>query len=156
MFMPRAIADAINKVARQSVGKDWVLYVALLDHWQEIVGLEYARVTAPVKITFPHQPHEPRRCKGTLCVRLPKGLAMEFTFKTEQMRQRINGYFGYDAVAKIIFDPVYNMSPARAAPSPEPDPETLAAIRAGAKTVENEELQQALESFGSAIMNYSP
>ena len=103
MFIPRALSKIVDKVARQSVGKDWNLYAALLDHWPEIVGTAYARVTTPVKISFPYQPNEARQRGGNLCVRLPKGLAMEFTYKTEQIRQRINGYFGYDAVGKITF-----------------------------------------------------
>src|ERR1700761_8162192 len=92
MFMPRALANAVNQIARQTIGKDWSLYAALLDHWQEIVGMEYAKVTTPVKITFPHQPGASRRSGGTLTAKLPKGLAMEFTFKTEQIKQRINSY----------------------------------------------------------------
>src|SRR5580698_4151357 len=125
MFLPRALANIVDKVARQSVGKDWNLYAALLDHWPEIVGNDYAQVTTPVKMTFPHQPNEPRQRGGTLCVRLPKGLAMEFTFKAEQIRQRINGYFGYDAVAKITFQPVFGVRPETPLPAPTVDPDML-------------------------------
>src|ERR1700722_6844237 len=61
MFMPSALSKAVERIARRAVGKDWNLYAALLEHLQEIVGAEYARVAAPVKITFPHQPNAPRR-----------------------------------------------------------------------------------------------
>jgi hypothetical protein len=50
MYRPRSIADAVDKVARQSAGKDWGLYANLLGHWAEIVGPDYAKVTTPVKI----------------------------------------------------------------------------------------------------------
>ena len=116
MFMPRMLSKIVDQVARQTVGKDWNLYAALLEHWPEIVGVEYARVTTPVKMTFPHQPQEARQRNGTLCVQLPKGLSMEFTFKTEQIRQRINAYFGYDAVGKISLQPVYGAEPATPRP----------------------------------------
>jgi hypothetical protein len=155
MFIPRALANIVDKIARQSVGKDWNLYAALLEHWQEIVGTEYARVTTPVKITFPHQPNEPRQRNGTLCVRLPKGLAMEFTYKTEQIRQRINGYFGYDAVAKIAFQPVYGAGPAPSAPTQTADPAALEEIRQTAKGIEDDDLRVALEAFGEAVAGYS-
>jgi hypothetical protein len=156
MFIPRAIAKLVDQVARQSVGKDWSLYAALLEHWQEIVGVEYARVTTPVKVSFPHQPNEPRRNNGNLCVRLPKGLTMEFTFKTEQIRQRINSYFGYNAIAKITFEPMYDVSPEKTQPITEADAETLAKIKETAKTIDNEELRQALEAFGEVISRTSP
>jgi hypothetical protein len=155
MFLPRALANIVDKVARQTVGKDWNLYAALLDHWQEIVGVEYAQVTAPVKMTFPHQPNERRPCNGTLTVRLPKGLAMEFTFKTEQVRQRINGYFGYDAVAKITFQPVFGAGPAPAPPARLADPTALEDIRNTAKDIEDDDLRGALEAFGAAVLSYS-
>jgi hypothetical protein len=155
MFMPRQLSHSVEQIARQAVGKDWGLYAALLDHWQEIVGADYASVTTPVKITFPHQPNEARRRNGTLTVRLPKGLAMEFTYKTEQMRQRINGYFGYDAIAKINFDPVFGAPPKAEAPS-APDPETISGIKENVKNIDNNELRDALQSFGEAVVRQRP
>lgn len=151
MFMPRNLKITVEQIARQSVGKDWGLYAALLDHWQDIVGREYATLTTPVKITFPHQPNEARRQNGTLTVRLPKGLAMEFTYKTEQIRQRINNYFGYNAIAKINFDPVFAV-PAKKPTAPAPDPAALAAIEEGVKSVDGDELSAALQSFGAAVL----
>ncbi len=148
--MPRAIASFVDNVARQAVGKDWAIYAALLEHWQEIVGTEYARLTTPVKITFPHQPTEPRRRNGTLTVKLPKGLAMEFSFKTGQIKQRVNNYFGYDAIGKIIFDPVYNVAVAPA-PVKQASAESMDAIRETAKTIDNNELREVLQSLGEAI-----
>ncbi len=151
MLLPRAISRIVDKVARQSVGKDWGLYATMLDRWTEIVGTEYAAVTTPVKIAFPHQPLEARRRDGVLTIRLPKGLVMEFTFKVETIRQRINGYFGYDVIAKIAFDPAYGVPAKMADVAPPVDEGTLASIRAGADTVENDDLRSALQSFGEAV-----
>jgi len=151
MFMPRALANTIDQIARRTAGKDWNLYAGLLEHWQEIVGIDYARVTTPVKLTFPHQPNERQRRDGNLCVRLPKGLAMEFSFQTETIRQRINNYFGYDAIGRITFDPVYE-TPAPPRVESTPDPEALAHIHETAQSVEDDDLRQALESFGGAIL----
>jgi hypothetical protein len=155
MFMPRQLSHSVEQIARQAVGKDWGLYAALLDHWQEIVGADYASVTTPVKITFPHQPNEARRRDGTLTVRLPKGLAMEFTYKTGQLRQRINGYFGYDAIGRINFDPVFG-APPKTEPSPVPDPQAVSGIEDDVKTIDNNELRSALQSFGEAVLISRP
>ncbi len=149
--MPRSIARLVDQVARQSIGKDWGLYAALLEHWTEIVGAEYARVTTPVKITFPHQPKEARRQGGTLSIRLPKGLALEFSYKAEQFRQRINAYFGYDAIARIAFAPTFGPPPEVKAPAQPPDPATLAALQKATDGIENNELREALHALGSAI-----
>ncbi len=158
MFIPRTLAKIVDKVARQTVGKDWNLYAALLEHWAEVVGKEYAQVTTPVKMTFPHQPQEARQRAGTLIVRLPKGLAMEFTYKSEQIKQRINSYFGYDAVAKIAFEPVYGAIPAiaRAVHSVKmADPVAFSHIKKTSQAIDNDELRAAMESFGEAVLKYS-
>lgn len=148
MFLPRTISVAVDKIAREALGKDWSLYAALLDHWPEIVGSEYARITTPVKITFPPRQREAQRGNGTLVIRLPKGLAMEFTFKIGQIRERITGYFGYEAISKIVFESTYNMLPDRESEAdPEPDPAVLAALEEKIKDINNDDLRAALESF---------
>lgn len=150
MFMPKQIGHSVERIAKQAIGKDWGLYAALLDHWQEIVGTEFARDTAPSKITFPHQPNEARRRNGTLTVRLPKGLIMEFTFKADQIRQRINSYFGYDAIGKITFEPVYGVRP-KAKNVKELDQTVLEDIKSEVNIIENNELKDVLQAFGESL-----
>jgi hypothetical protein len=151
MFMPRAISQSVDRVARAAAGKDWNLYAALLDHWTEIVGADYARVTTPVKLTFPHQPNEAKRSNGTLCIRLPKGLAMEFSFKSDVIIQRVNRYFGHAAISRISYEPVYEtIQPPRSAR--EPDPQTLEKITTVTASIDDPDLRNALESFGIAVV----
>jgi hypothetical protein len=152
--MPRNIASMIGQVARRAVGKDWDIYAALLERWTEIVGPEYAQATTPVKISFPHQPLEPKRRNGTLTVRLPRGLAMEFSFKADLMKQRINTYFGYDAIGKIAFDASYQTPPASKGKSAA-DPKALAKVKEDASAIDNNDLREALESYGEAVLKSS-
>ncbi|MER2520479.1 MAG: DciA family protein [Bdellovibrionales bacterium] len=152
MFTPPPISRAINRVASKTIGKDWNLYAALLEHWSNIVGESIARVATPVKITFPYQPNEPQRRGGTLCVRLPRGLTMEFTFKSAIIQQRINAYFGYEAIAKIAFEPVFGASPLTAKILPPPDPEKLADLRMQTKDIASEDVRAALESLGATLL----
>ncbi|HEU0117516.1 MAG TPA: DciA family protein [Alphaproteobacteria bacterium] len=149
--MPRNISKTVDQIARQALGKDWSIYAALLDHWQEIVGMEYAKQTTPVKITFPHKPTEQRRSGGTLHIKLPKGMAMEFTFKCEQIKQRINSYFGYDAIARIMLDAAYSTPDLPSAPR-EHDPEAFAQLQTDAKTIDNDELRAAFEALAEAAL----
>lgn len=148
--MPRQLSHSVEQIARQAVGKDWGLYATLLDRWSEIVGPDYARVTSPAKVQFPHQPNEAQRRNGTLTIRLPKGLVMEFTYKTEQIRQRINSYFGYEAVAKIVFDPIFGIPP-----KPQTAPQTTLEVsgddKEKLKSIENNELRDVLQALGGSI-----
>ncbi|MFA4995090.1 MAG: DciA family protein [Bdellovibrionales bacterium] len=151
MFKPRTLADAVDKVARQSAGKDWGLYANLLGHWAEIVGTEYARVTTPVKISFPFQPNEPQRKNGVLTIRLPKGLAMEFSFKADLIRSRVNAYFGYEAFSRLALDSA-SMPPPTVKSEKTADPAALDAMKEKAKAVDSDELREALEKFGEALL----
>ncbi|MDE2029954.1 MAG: DUF721 domain-containing protein [Alphaproteobacteria bacterium] len=148
----RTIADAVDKVARQSAGKDWGLYAGLLDHWTEIVGPDYARVTTPVKVAFPYQPGEAQRKNGTLTVRLPKGLAMEFSFRSDVIRRRINAYFGYEAFARIVLDNADIPPPVAKTVRPA-DPAAVEAVKEKVASIENKELREVLERFGEALLH---
>ncbi|MDD4615877.1 MAG: DciA family protein [Alphaproteobacteria bacterium] len=150
--MPRPIADAVDKIARQSAGKDWGLYASLLNHWAEIVGMAYAKVTTPIKVTFPYQPTEAQRKNGVLTIKLPKGLAMEFSFKAESVRQRINSYLGYEAFSRITFD-ANALSAPMVRKKKKADPAALKGIRSEAARINNPELREALEKFGEAILD---
>ena len=141
-------------IARQAIGKDWPFYQTLLDRWAEIVGADYAMVTTPTKITFPHQPQAAQRTDGTLCVRLPRGLAMEFNFKAETIRQRINSYFGYAAIKKVALDP--SAAPARPPATPQTIPaEVTEKIGVMVADVADDDLKTALASFGQALSGSS-
>ena len=151
MYKPRTLADAVDKVARQSAGKDWGLYANLLEHWTEIVGAEYARVTTPIKISFPYQPNEAQRKNGVLTIRLPKGLAMEFSFKSDLIRQRVNAYFGYESFARVALDPAsMPLPPVKSVKIV--DPIALCAMKEKASAIEDVELREALEKFGEAML----
>jgi hypothetical protein len=151
VYKPRTLADAVDKVARQSAGKEWGLYANLLDHWAEIVGTEFACVTTPVKITFPYQPSEAQRKNGVLTVRLPKGLAMEFSFKADLIRQRVNSYFGYEAFARLALDASF-VPPPPVRSEKQTDPIALNAMKEKASVIENGELRESLEKFGEAML----
>jgi hypothetical protein len=151
IYKPRTLADAVDKVARQSAGKDWGLYANLLNHWAEIVGTEYARITTPVKISFPYQPNEPQRKNGILTIRLPKGLAMEFSFKADLIRSRVNAYFGYEAFARLALDSAF-LPPPVIKNEKKADPAALDTMKEQIKAVENDELREALEKFGEAML----
>lgn len=151
MSRPRFLADAVDQIARQTAGKDWGLYANLLGRWTEIVGAEYARVTTPVKISFPYQPQEAQRKNGVLTVRLPKGLAMEFSFKSDLIRRRVNAYLGYEAFAKIALDAAF-VAPPPVKTERKADPEALKQIKEKAGAIEDDALREALEKFGEALV----
>jgi hypothetical protein len=86
-----------------------------------------------------------------LTVRLPKGLAMEFSFKAEIIRHRVNAYLGYEAFARLALDAAF-VPPPRVKIEKQPDPGALRTIKEQASAIENAELREALEKFGEAML----
>lgn len=155
MLLPQKLAKPVESVARQAMGKHWHLYAGLLEHWEEIVGADYARCTTPAKISFPPKASgdklaQDKRTDGTLHIRLPQGLVLEFTYQTERIRQRLTSYFGYNAIARIVFEPYYSQK----APSSSVLNENLVSLTYEDNRLEqldNPELAETLRQLGAYI-----
>ncbi|MDD2325962.1 MAG: DciA family protein, partial [Alphaproteobacteria bacterium] len=159
MKLPRTIATTIDRIAKEAVGKDWGLYAALIDHWTEIVGADYAKQTTPVKITFPRgkKPADQwagRQTGGTLTVKLPQGLAMAFSHQTGIVIQRINGFFGYPAIERIALAPAYGLTGTEPPLPPPPlTPQEKEDLAATIAEVEDSDLKEVLETLGASILS---
>ncbi|HBM91276.1 MAG TPA: hypothetical protein DD400_05330 [Rhodospirillaceae bacterium] len=156
MRHPRTLAPVIDKVARAALGKDWNLYASLLEHWREIVGKDYAKSTTPVKIIFPKGKKEGEKwahhkTNGSLTIRLPQGLAMEFDFISEQIKKRINDFFGYEAIHKIILETYYADKKSEDLPPPTLSPAQKEGLEKEVKNIENSALREVLQQLGQSI-----
>lgn len=159
MRLPRNIANSIDAVARTAMGKDWNLYASLLERWEAIVGPDYARETTPVKITFPRGKKtdekwaESNRAGGTLTISLPQGLSLAFSHNAEQVRARINTYFGYEAIEKIALKPFYPKDNKPFTPPPRPlSKGEIEALENTTKDIEDNDLREALAMLGASVL----
>lgn len=156
--MPPNLGSTIDLIARAAIGKDWPLYGALIKHWPEIVGESYAKTTTPVKVVFPQGKKndekwaDRNRGGGTLTIRAPKGLAMELTFAFETIRARINGFFGYGAIERIVLEPTFAAPPPPPAPPRPLTQEEMRKLADATQAVENDEIRQALEQLGASVL----
>lgn len=163
MRLPRPISTSVDTIAREAVGKDWSLYATLIKHWADIVGQDYAQSTSPDKITFPKgkkagdQWASKNQTGGTLTISLPQGLTMEFSFLTDQIKERINGFFGYPAIEKVVFAPYYTKPEDETAEKPKKQLSQAerADLEKSLKGIENKELREALEALGESVLRES-
>ncbi len=165
---PKAVGSFVPKLARKAFEKFGFAAAAVLTDWREIVGPEIAACTAPERLRWPKPadgdaatPAGPRS-GATLLLRVEPSRALDVQYKTVQIVERINAYFGYRAVTdiRLIQAP---LSVAR--PNQIPVKRSLpAAPLLGAKAVlkaslakvdagafEDADLRQALERLGSAV-----
>ncbi len=74
----------------------------ILAQWPGIAGEELARFTSPEKISWPRRGHGGAQQDGaTLVLRVEGPLAIEVQHSAPQLIERINSFFGYQAICKI-------------------------------------------------------
>ncbi len=145
-----AVAVASDRVTRPVFGRHGFAGGALVVDWPAIVGSAVATHTLPLRIKFP--PKE--RTGGTLMVKVDSGaFALEVQHLEPLILERINGYFGWAAVAKLRLQQGPLPEPPRR-PLPPPGAGTVAADparEARLAEVEDPELREALARLGRHI-----
>ena len=129
---------------------------ALLADWPAIVGAELAQFTMPDRVVWPRHRdddgemvrHQGRREEGAvLILRVDGPRAIEVQHRSRQILERVNGHFGYRAVAemRILQAPVAR----KPAPAPAPQPIEPGALPPSA-AIEDGNLREALKRLASA------
>ncbi len=151
----RPLAATLPKITRQLLDGRGLAEADLLVHWSSIVGSEIAGRSLPRRLTFADPK---RRVEGTLQLRVDGPWAVELIHLEPQLIERINGFFGYRAVAKLRVQ--QGPLPRAAASEPKPDspldPETEAQIRSQADDVTDPEIRAKLVRLGQAAMRRRP
>ena len=95
---PRAkpIAELIAAAMDPLVRKRGLARAELIAWWPDIVGDAYAASVFPERITWPRDGKA-----ATLVVRCDPAISLQFSYEADRVRERLNGYFGYPAVAAI-------------------------------------------------------
>ena len=95
---PKALADSLRKVTRQALGQRSLAEQGLILDWPSIAGGDVARMCTPQGLSFQHRD---RRMDGTLTLKVQSSQATRLQHLEPQLIERINGYFGYRAIARL-------------------------------------------------------
>lgn len=123
----------------------------LVTRWAEIAGAEIAAHSEPLKIQWPRpvedQPPEP----ATLVLRVEGPMALEIQHSSDAILQRVNTFFGWNAVGRIALRqaPLSRREPPKR--MPPPDPAAVAKIESTLGNVEDDNLRGALARLGATI-----
>jgi hypothetical protein len=151
---PSSLNTLVRRLTRPLLGKRGFADGRMVADWTEIAGPLLARSSLPLRITYAAG----ERTDGTLHLKVaPGGLATEIQHVEPILIERINGHFGYRAVARLslIQGPL---------PPPPPEPEPIPPLDPDAETklertlagVKDSALRARLESLGRAVLAPRP
>ncbi len=147
---PRAISDLMPDIGRAAFRKFGFIQSSVVTRWAEIVGQRHAALTAPELIRFP----QGRRSGGTLQLIVASGHGPMIQHIIPEIIERVNRFFGYDAVARVTLrqgevkasEPIDRPPPAMLRPVPQE-------LGEGLREVSDPELRAVLESLARGIGN---
>ncbi len=144
----------LPSVTAKAIGRRGFTQGVLLNDWPAIVGAGLAAVSQPEKLVFPRG----ERIGGVLHIRVSGGVALELQHLEPLVIERINGHFGYGAVARLrlVHAPIprpREAKPRAARRTAGPiDPGREAMLQDLLGGVEDEGLRAALERLGTAVL----
>ena len=95
----RAVSDIVPDIGRAAFRRFGFVQSAVVSRWHEIVGDRYASVSAPESIRFPPG----KRSDGVLNLVVEGAHAPMMQHVAPVIVERVNRFFGYQAVARVAF-----------------------------------------------------
>jgi len=118
-------------------------------NWEAIVGADLAALSAPERIRWPRGGGETAQKQGgTLIIRAIPGRALELQYDASRIIARMNGYFGYGAIAAVK---VVQSASLPAKPTSPPALPVKPVCEQELGDVEPGPLKDALERLGRAV-----
>lgn len=148
---PKAIAAPVARITAPMFRRRGLADGLVVAEWRAVVGERLAAVTAPERVVFPPR----RREGGTLRLRTASSaLALELQHLQPQIIERVNGYLGYPAVARLQI--VHGPLPGRDRPEP-PAIRDLSAgerdrLQAAVAGLDDAGLKAAVNRLGQAVL----
>ena len=145
--MPAPLGRLIPGIVAEAYRRRGFTEPALLTGWRAIVGDEAGDRSVPIKVAFPRG----SRTAGTLHVRVEGAYATELQHNASRIVERINGFYGYAAIARLALHqgPVERKAGQRTVGKP------AASETPAVEGIDNPGLREALQGLGAAIRSGS-
>src|SRR6476469_3734417 len=96
---PRAAGELVGDVGGQSFRRFGFVQSSIVSRWGEIVGERYAKASCPESIKFPAG----KKAGGVLTLMVDGAHAPLIQHLTPMIVERVNRFFGYSAINRIVF-----------------------------------------------------
>ena len=142
----RSAGELLGAAGDQSFRRFGFVQGSIVSRWAEIVGERYAKVSSPESIRFPAG----KKAGGVLTLLVDGAHAVLIQHLTPMIMERVNRFFGYAAINRIVFRQGKPPAPAPAGSRPDlrPVPKELGE---GLREIADSELRLCLESLAARI-----
>lgn len=146
----RPLADLVNTTVNEAFARQGFAAIEIVTHWEDIVGPELAGRSEPMRLTWPRR--DDPESVGTLVVRVEGAYAIELQHLTPVVMERVNRYFGWRCVGRIVIrqGPVTRRAAISAAPI-EPAPAAVEEVAKEIGPFEDESLGQSIARLGALV-----
>ena len=142
----RAVGETLARAGGAAFRRFGFQQGAIVSHWAEIVGPDYARHSMPEGISYPVG----KRSGGTLKILVTGAFAPMLRHVEPQVVERANRFFGYAAVARLALRHGDVPLPRRERAAPPPAP-LADATRSTLREIADPDLRSSLESLAQAV-----
>jgi hypothetical protein len=146
----QTVGAILPRIAGRALGRNGLGEAQLVQHWPAIVGDRLAGGSSPERLSF----RRGARRDGTLRLKVAPALALEIQHDEPAILERINGFFGYRAVARLALEQTWIP---RRDPPPAERPLSLeerAELDRAVAAVGDDALRTALRRLGTAIRSH--
>ena len=151
-FIPKVVAAAFEKFGFHTA--------EIMTSWETIVGVDLARLTRPEAIKWPRgakarvasEDDDARGAGATLILASDPAFALEVSYRTQEIVDRINRYFGYVLVneVRLAIEPLAATGEVPA-PPPVANPIQRALVARAVNRVDDTGVREALRELGHRI-----
>ena len=142
----KSVAELVPSVGQAAFKRFGFIQSSIVSRWREIVGEKYANVSAPESIRFPHG----KKSDGTLTLVIERAFGPMMQHVQPVIIKRVNRFFGYAAVARIVMrtGDVAHAKPAPKKPELRPVP---AELGDSLREIADPELRAVLTSLAQGV-----
>jgi hypothetical protein len=146
----RSLSDLATGFLADTFKKQGFASTELVTRWRDIVGSEISAHAEPIKMQWPRAPEGEPAEPATLVLRVEGPAAIEIQHQSAVILERINRFFGWQAVARIALRQA-PLSRQGRPPRPKADAEAAARVAETLGGVADEDLRMALARLGAAV-----
>jgi hypothetical protein len=147
---PRRFGDLAKPLLSPALRRQGFAQQEIVTRWRDVVGPLLAARSMPERLRFP----QGERADGTLFIRVESSFALEFQHLTPQILDRVNTFYGYRAVARLVMKqgPIPRPPPPRGGTAKPLDAAAETGLRDSLEALKPGPLKDALGRLGRRLL----